>query len=295
ESRPGMYSAILAVPLNFVLNYLLMFGAMGFPKMGAVGAGWATCIVWWVLAIGFWTFTYTRKKYQQYALWGPFEWPRWEVMRTMLGIGLPNGMSLALEVSMFALTALLIATLGIVELASHQVALNFASITFMIPLGFSIATTSRVGFMAGKGDLDGVRTAGHVGIALCTAVMVVTALIMILFPGWIVRIYTSDPVVMSLASQLLVLAGIFQVSDGLQVSASSALRGLKDTRIPMYVNLLSYWGVGLPLGYYLGIMRGWGVQGFWIGLIGGLTVAAFFHPFRFQRLTRAMARERADN
>lgn len=286
ESKPGMYFAFLAVPLNFVANYILMFGKFGFPALGAVGAGYATSLVWWIIMIGLLIYTVRRSDYRRFAIFDRFEAPSWASMRELVGIGLPNGVSLGMEVTMFAGAALIVGGMGVEPLAAHQVAINFASIVFMIPLGLSIATSSRVGYALGGGSREQARLVGVSSMLLCLGLMVVSMAVMILFPEPIVRIYTSDAAVLAIAAPLIVMAGIFQLSDGLQAAAAASLRGLKDTRVPMLVNLVAYWMVGLPTGFWLGVRSDMGPKGIWMGLIAGLTVAAIIHPLRFFWLIR---------
>jgi MATE family multidrug resistance protein len=186
------------------------------------------------------------------------------------------------------MVALIMGSLGVKIVAAHQVTINFAAFTFMIPLGISIATTARVGFAMGRGSLEDARLFGHIGVFISVAVMTCTAILMITVPELIVSIYTDDPEVKQVAGKLLFLAGIFQISDGLQVSGFGALRGMKDTKIPMYVNILSYWLIGFTTCYTLGVILGMGAEGLWIGLIVGLSVAAILHNWRFNRITRAV-------
>jgi MATE family multidrug resistance protein len=280
-SKPNMYFTTMAIPINIVGNYAFMYGNWGFPRLGAVGAGWATTLVWWMMLIGMLVLNLTAKNYKSYSIFSNLKLPQWEYFKEVLRIGIPNGVSIGLEISMFAITALIVGTLGVVSIAAHQIAINFASITFMIPLGLSIATTSRVGYAIGKKDPDEAKLAGQAGMVMSVFFMLLTAITMLVIPELIARIYTEDVTVIELTMQLLFLAAIFQISDGLQVSGSGALRGLKDTKIPMFVNLVAYWVVGLPFGYYLGIIEGMGAQGLWTGWIAGLGFAAISHPVRF--------------
>lgn len=282
-TKPNMYFTLLAIPLNILGNYVFMYGKWGFPRMGAVGTGWATTLVWWMMISGMFLFTFLAKSYKQYAIFSNLRLPQWEYFKEILWIGLPNGISIGLEISMFAITALIVGTLGVVSIAAHQIAINFASITFMIPLGLSIATTSRVGYAVGRRDFMEAKMAGQVGMAMSVLFMVLTAITMLVIPEKIISIYTDDQTVTVVAVQLLFIAAIFQISDGLQVSGAGALRGLKDTRIPMIVNMIAYWIIGLPLGYYLGIILGYGVEGLWMGWVAGLAFAAISHPVRFFR------------
>jgi len=192
---------------------------------------------------------------------------------------------------MFAVVSLLVGTISTVAVAGHQVAINFAAMTFMIPFGLSVAISARVGQSIGRNRPDEARFRGFVGVATASFIMTFTATFMFLFPEYISAIYTDDKDVTNMAVQLLFMAAIFQISDGLQVSGFGALRGLKDTKVPMYVNLVAYWLIGIPLAYYLGFIAGYGPQGLWGGLIAGLTVAGILHNIRFFRKTKAMGAE----
>ncbi|MGM0739068.1 MAG: MATE family efflux transporter [Bacteroidota bacterium] len=285
-TRPALYITLIGLVFNILGNYTLIYGRFGFPELGAVGTGWATALVFWVMFLAMLAFTVGRRTYRRFRLFRNVRLPERRHIGEILRIGTPIGISLGMETSMFAVMALLMGTLGTTVVAAHQIALNFASITFMIPLGLSMAITVRVGQLHGKRRYSHSRFAGFTDIGLCTAIMCGTALIMVLFPHQIASIYTNDPEVVSMAAMLLIMAAIFQISDGLQVSGSGALRGLKDTRVPMFVNLTAYWIVGIPLGYTLGIVLEWGPRGLWAGLIAGLTMAAILHNVRFHLITR---------
>ncbi|MDX1667344.1 MAG: MATE family efflux transporter [Saprospiraceae bacterium] len=285
-TRPGMYIALIGVLFNIPGNYVLMYGALGFPRMGAVGCGYASALVALVMFVCMLAFTSTFQPYNRFKLFHSFRMPEWPYLKEVLSIGIPIGVSSGMEVTMFAIVSLLMGSLGTNAVAGHQVALNFAALAFMVPLGLSTAITTRVGNAVGAGSLREARKRGFLGIGMSVAFMSVTALVMYLFPEWIAGIYTDDPEVIEVAAGLLLMAAIFQVSDGLQVSGFGALKGLKETKIPMYVNLVSYWGLGLPLGYFLGIVYSLGPQGLWIGLIAGLSLAGLLHNARFHVLTR---------
>ncbi len=284
-TKPGMYFALIGSGMNILANYVFMYGHFGFPAMGAVGTGWATSLVWWIMLICMAGFTSRKRFCAQFKLFQALKPPRLSFQKEILRIGVPNGTSFCIEITMFATVALIIGSLGVETIAGHQIAINFAAFTFMIPLGLSIATTARVGFAVGKEELKEARFIGYVGIGVSVLVMSLTAILMFTVPEFIVGIYTQDAEVKVIAVKLLFLAAIFQISDGLQVSVTGALRGLKDTKIPMVVNIISYWVVGLPVGYLLGMNYNFGAEGLWIGLIVGLTVAAVLHNLRFYLLT----------
>ncbi len=287
-TQPGMWIALTGLPFNIVGNYVLVYGKFGFPELGAVGTGYATSLVGVVMFLAMLVYTMRRKAYQRFEIFKNWRWPQWKYQKELLWIGVPNGISSFMEVSMFATIALMIGSLGTVAVAGHQVAINFGSLTFMIPFGLATAISVRVGVFIGRGQPDRARFVGWVGIGLSVLIMVMTATVMLLFPRTIASIYTNDPAVIDLAVQLLFMAAIFQISDGLQVSGSGALRGLKDTRVPMIVNIIAYWGIGLPIGYWAGLPQGWGPVGFWIGLIFGLSAAALLHNLRFRYLSRKL-------
>ncbi len=286
-TRPAMYFGLLGTVVNALGNYALMFGHWGFPKLGVVGCGYSTAIVCWVQFLGLAAYVARRRYYSDLGLFDRFELPDPARLRELLRIGLPIGGATFTESSLFSSVAYLLATLGTLAVAAHQIAINFVAILFMIPLGLSMAITVRVGHARGRRDAAGTRRAGAIGMGIAIVIQVVSATVILLFPELIVGIYTSDPAVARRAVGLLYLAAIFQLSDGLQVSAAGALRGLKDTRVPMLITIVAYWVVGLPLGATLGLSLGYGATGMWIGLIAGLSVASVLLPWRFHRLCRS--------
>lgn len=288
-TRPVMYIQLLALVLNGIGNWLLMYGNLGFPALGAEGAGWSSAAVLWVDALLMFTVLHRHHRFRHLRLLRRPEVPNPAELWRLLRLGVPIGATIVMEVGLFSAVALLMGRFGAVAVAAHQVALNYAALMFMVPLGLSLAITVRVGQAAGAGDRAGERLAGVVGMAMGVAVMGVSALIMVLAPRFIVGLYTADEAVLALAVGLLQMAALFQISDGLQVSAMGALRGRKDTTWPLGANLLAYWGVGLPLGWYLGFEAGFGPRGLWVGLVGGLSVAALLLATRFVWKTRPAA------
>lgn len=215
--------------------------------------------------------------------------PRRGAIMALLRVGAPMSASVMLEAGVFAAAALVVASFGEVAAGSHQIALNVGALSFMIPLGLSMAVTVRVGNAVGRGDPAGVRRAGLVGICTALATQSVPAVLMWLLPLQIAALYTSDPALIAGAGTLLVLAALFQLSDGVQVAAMGALRGLKDARVPMFIAAFSYWGVGMPVGWLLCFHGGLEIRGMWVGLILGLTVAAVLLTARFHLRTRRVA------
>lgn len=288
-ARPTLYFSLLGLLLLGPVGYVLMYGALGLPRLGALGSGAATAIVLWVQALVFLAYVARRRHYRDLALFGRFDRPHRATLGGLLHLGVPMGVTLFMEASLFVAVALVLGRLGTDVVAGHQIALNVASFAFMVPLGIAMATTVRVGHAAGAGDARGTRDAALVGVLLTLATQAVSSGLMIGLPASIAALYTTDPAVVALAAQLLVLAGVFQVSDGVQVAANGALRGLKDTRIPMLMTALAYWGVGMPVGWWLAFPHGLGARGMWIGLIAGLSAAALLLSARFVRLTRPRA------
>ncbi|MEO5931080.1 MAG: MATE family efflux transporter, partial [Candidatus Kapaibacterium sp.] len=213
----------------------------------------------------------------------PIDLPR---LGKMLRLGVPIGVGNGMEAGIFSLTSLMMGWISTLALASHQIAINIASVTFMVPLGISTAITTRVGQAMGAGRRADAALAGRVGIGLAALFMSFTAILFLTVPRLIIGIYTDDPAVIDYAMILLMIAGAFQIFDGIQVSAMGALRGLKDTAQPMVVNMVAYWLVGLPFGYLLGFKLGYGGAGLWWGLTTGLAVAAVMHALRFRRRSR---------
>jgi MATE family, multidrug efflux pump len=285
-TRPTMYFGLFGLVLLAPIGYMLMYGRFGFAARGAEGSGIATATVLWVQLGAFALYLHLRDKYRDIGPFSRFEGPHWGEIAALLRLGVPMGVAVLMECALFVCTALLIASLGAVTVASHQVAINVASVTFMLPLGLAMATTVRVGQAAGRADAEGVRRAGLAGIGLSLVTQVVSASAMALFPIAIAHAYTDDADVVALAAQLLVLAAIFQFSDGIQVTANGALRGIKDTTVPMLITLVAYWLIGMPVGYWLAFHHHFGARGMWMGLAAGLTAAAGLLLLRFLKVSR---------
>jgi multidrug resistance protein, MATE family len=243
-------------------------------------------MVLWLELIAFAVYIATHRNYRGLGLWDHFEWPNLRRIGELLHVGAPMAVSLLAEAGLFVAVALGISRLGDDVVASHQVAINVASLFFMIPLGLAMAITVRVGNAVGRGDAQGVRYAGFCGIALNLVTQLVSAAVMFTLPHAIAGLYTDQANVVELAAKLLLLAGLFQFSDGIQVASNGALRGLKDTRVPMAITLFAYWGVGMPVGWWLAFGRGLGARGMWMGLIAGLSAAAVLLFVRFWRSAR---------
>lgn len=283
QTKPMMAIAIVALLLNIVLNWVLIYGHWGFPKLGGVGCAWATMLCTWFNLVGLLWWMQRSPAYRSTWPFDRFEWPHRQKVQSLLKLGLPIGVTYFAESSAFSLIALLIAHFGSTQVAAHQIALNFSSLVFMVPLSLGIALLSRVGQALGAGDAEAARFRSHVGVALSIGLAVVSAALMAVFNHQIAGLYTNDEPVANIAAGLLFLAALFQISDAAQVSTSCAIRGYKVSRAPMVIHLTAFWVVALPLGYVLGLAPEWlpwrpavamQAQGFWIALVVGLTVAA---------------------
>lgn len=284
-TRPIMYAAAVGLVVNVFGNWVLMYGNLGFPRLGAAGCGMASAIAMWCMFATMLIYLWRSPRYARFALWARFEGPRWPVQREILGLGLPIAASVEAEVGLFAGVAVIMATLGATQVAAHQVAINYATLMFMVPLAFHSATTIRVGQALGRGEARRARRAGWTGIGLCGLFMLASAVVLLLFRDRIAAFYTSDPELLPLAAALLTMAMVFQLSDGLQVGAAGALRGFKDTRIPMLMNVGSYWLLAFPLAWYAGVHARLGPVAVWAALILGLTVTALLLNARFLYLS----------
>jgi multidrug resistance protein, MATE family len=283
----GFGGLLVLVPLGYVLTY----GALGFPSLGAGGLGLASAAMMWAQALGFVVYLWRARRFADLQLFARFEPPRWDVLRGLLRTGLPIGVTVLMEGGLFITTALLIGRLGGVPAAAHQIAINVASLCFMIPFGLAEATTVRVGHASGRGDRPALRRAAFAGFVLMFATQLLSGVLLLSGNHALAGLYTRDAAVATLAATLLLYAAAFQFPDGVQVLSAGALRGLKDTRAPMWLAALAYWGIGMPLGATLGLGLGgftqpWGPQGMWIGLIVGLTAAAVLLGGRFLRSSR---------
>lgn len=273
----GFGGLCILAPTAFVLTN----GRFGLPELGAEGIGIATSVMFWIQALGFALYLARSRRFADLRLFARWDWPHWQTQRGLLQTGLPIGVTITMEGGLFAVTALLIGRLGEVPVAAHQVALNVASLCFMLPFGIAEATTVRVGHAFGRGDRDALRRAAFAGFALMLCTQAGSALLLLFGHDAVARLYSADPAVIALGGALLLYAALFQFPDGVQVVSAGALRGLRDTRVPMWLAVLAYWGVGMPIGAGLGLGLGWGPRGMWLGLTAGLAMAALLLARRF--------------
>lgn len=289
-TRPSMVLGLIGLLINIPANYIFIYGKFGLPAMGGVGCGWATALVMICMLLGMGAWVRWAPLYRSSQLFSHFEWPQWAVIKRLLSIGMPIGIAVFAEASIFAVIALLIGGLGATVVAGHQIALNFSGLIFMIPYSLGMAITVRVGQALGRGDPRGARFASGVGMAAALAYACLSASAIMLSRESIALLYTPDPSVIVVATALLTYAALFQFSDAVQVMAAGALRGYQDTRMTMLITLVAYWGIGLPVGYGLGLSDWFGPpsgpRGLWQGLVVGLTCAGIMLTYRLVRSAR---------
>lgn len=294
HTRPTMVIGIAGLLLNIPLNYVLIYGHLGLPALGGVGCGWASGIVMWAMLLALLWWVRRAPYYRASQLFVRFDRPQWPVIRRLLSIGVPIGVSIFAEASIFSVIALLIGGLGATVVAGHQIALNFSSLVFMIPYSLGMAATVRVGQALGRSQPREARFAAGVAMGTALGYACLSASLMFALRHEIAQIYTSAPEVIVIAGGLIVYSALFQFSDAIQVTAAGALRGYQDTRATMVFTLFAYWGIGLPVGYALGLSDLFGEpsgpKGLWQGLVVGLTCAAVLLGIRLQRSARRQIR-----
>ncbi len=279
--RPAMIITLIANLVNVIANWLLIYGNLGFPSLGLNGAGWATFISRAFMALALMGFVMNNKFFKKYDVSFHFKSINWIVIKKILSLGLPSGIQYFFEVGAFSFAVIMVGWLGTAQLAAHQIAINLASISFMAVLGISVAGSIRVGNAVGMKDVAETRREGFTATLLGASIMFGAGVIFILFRNFLPTLYVNDEVVISYASSLLVIAALFQISDGTQAVGIGILRGLTDVKLPTAITFIAYWIVGLPVGYLLGFTSKLGVQGVWIGLLLGLTTSAILLTLRF--------------
>lgn len=276
--KPILWAALIGNVVNIIANWFLIFGNMGAPKLGVNGSGYATALAMWTMML---SLLFIGWKHLKTAL---VPWRResiaWAPIQRLLLIGIPIGVQWFFESFAFGLTALFMGWMGTTSLAGHEIALNMASLTYMIPLGFSGAAAAVVGRAVGRGDIAAAKRDAVAAILCSVSVMCVTAMAFLFASEWLARRYTDEIATLNVAVSLIPLAGAFQLFDGAQAVTGGVLRGTGDTRVPAVLHLLAFWGVGVPLGAYLGFYTSLREQGFWWGLVAGLGAAATLQGLR---------------
>ena len=289
HTRVFMIVSIVGTLLNLPLNYVFIYGAesLSIPAMGGIGCGWATSLSNWMAVLGFMAYLSFSRAYANRSLLREWVAPNTEVIKHLLRLGLPIGFATFVEVSMFCMIALFLAPLGATTVAGHQIVLNVTSVCFMVPLSLGMALTLRVSFLVGASDHSEARLLARSSILLALGIACINAPILLFGRELLASFYTSSEEVLAIAARLFVLAAFFQIADVIQVTMINVLRGYKDTRVPMFIVLFSFWGITLPLGYTL-TFTDWliapiGAAGFWAALIVGLLCAAILLTWRVWR------------
>lgn len=286
NTRFAMYATLAANVVNVLFNYLLIYGKLGFPEMGLVGAGYGTLIsrIFMVLLLIF--ILKNRTKFKPYFEFKYFKNLRWSVFKRLFLLGFPTALQMFFEVALFTSCIFLSGILGTNAQAANQIALNLASMTFMIATGFGVTATIRVGNQKGMKDFPNLRRIAFSLFLQVFLIMGVFALGFIALKNILPAFYIDNAEVVYIASQLLIIAAIFQLSDGLQVVILGSLRGLQDVTVPMVICFIAYWVVGFPVAWYFGKEEIMGSQGIWLGLFAGLTTSALLLFIRFNQLSK---------
>ena len=281
---PIVISIVVANVLNLVLNWVLIYGRWGAPALGVEGSAIATVIARWVMFFALLAFAWKELR-PYFTVIDPVSFTARPIGR-MLALGIPIGFQMQLEFGAFAAVGLLMGAFGAVQVASHQIALNLAALTFMVPMGISAAGAVRVGHGIGAGDQPRARLAARIAYVLAAGFMTTTALLFLLLPEQLASLYTNDPALIAVTASLIPIAGMFQVFDGLQVVGAGVLRGLGDTRMPLFAMLAAYWVIGVPTSLVLAYRTGLGPQGLWWGFVAGLSSVSLFLLWRVVVLMR---------
>lgn len=283
-TKPAMVISIIGLIINIPANYIFIYGELGMPALGGAGCGIATAIVYWVMFIAMLIYVRINKQLQKVDLYKKVYGFDMKEITHILKVGIPISLSLLIEVSLFCVVAILLVPLGENIVASHQIALNFSGLVFMVPLSFAMAVTIKVGFAIGNNELLQAKELTRHAIIFGLLVAVLTASLTLIFTQQIAQIYSADTDVINIAASLMLLAAIFQFSDAIQVMSAGALRAYKDTKAILIITFISFWVIGLSVGYLLGltdyIMPRLNAAGFWWGFIIGLTTAAILLTLR---------------
>ncbi|CAI6026790.1 Multidrug resistance protein MdtK [Paenibacillus sp. JJ-100] len=274
QTRVTMLITLASLPVNILLNYLLIFGRWGFPQLGGVGAGVATASTYWLIFLISLFFAHRMEPFAQYGVfrkWSRISLSKW---KELLGIGIPIGFATFFETSIFAAVTLLMSRFDTLTIAAHQAALNFASTLYMLPLSICMALTILVGFENGAGRLKDAKQYSLLGIGGAVVLSLITAIILLIFGEQIASVYSNEPDVIKLTQHFLIYAIFFQISDAIATPTQGALRGYKDVNPALLITFVAYWVIGLPVGYLTATYTSLGAFGYWIGLITGLAVGA---------------------
>ncbi len=286
QTKQAMYITILCNLVNVFLNWVLIWGYLGAPALGLNGAGWATLISRILMMVFMGAYIFYSQRYRIYQLSLSLRNASLPMISRILKIGVPTGFQFIFEVSAFSAAAIMMGWIGVNALAGHQIALNLASISYMMATGLATAGMIRVSNQIGKGNIKDMREAGMVVFGMVIVFMFAAAILFIAARFYLPTLYIDDPEVIALSASLLIIAGLFQLSDGVQVVGLGVLRGMEDVKVPTLVTLLAYWVLGLPLGYLFAFELGMAEKGIWYGLLIGLSITAVILFYRFKTLSK---------
>ena len=289
HTRPIMYTSILSLAANVFLNYVFMFGHFGAPALGAVGCGLASAVTMWLIMGTLVVYMAVSPRYRPLQIFVRVAPLRPDVLREILVLGAPIAITITAEAGLFNAVSILMGTRGAAIAAAHQISINFAATMFMVPLALSSAITVRVGHALGAGNDAAARFSGALGILLCAGFMACSATFLLIFRDAVVGLYTNDVSVTSIAISLLLMAAIFQVADGVQIGAAGALRGYKDTRVPMVINMFAFWVLAFPLAYLAAVTFEAPPSYVWGAFVLGLSAAAVLLTWRYAGVSRVPA------
>ncbi|WP_066172428.1 MATE family efflux transporter [Bacillus marinisedimentorum] len=286
QTRVSMRITFLVLPVNIFFNYILIFGKMGFPELGGAGAGYATAITYWTFFLAALLIVHRSELFISYRVFRNIYRPSWAAWKEQLTIGVPIGLTIFFETSIFSVVTLLMSEFNTATIAAHQAALNFTSMLYMIPLSISMALTIAVGFEVGGKRVADANAYSKFGLGIAVAMAFASGLFLYLFNKDIAVLYSDNSAVIRLTQHFIIYAIFYQLSDAIQAPVLGILRGYKDVNIPFVISLVSYWLIGLPIGYGLAQYTGLGPFGYWIGIIAGLTAAAAGASIRLYYIQR---------
>ncbi len=289
NTKPALVIIVLTNLLNIALNYMFIYGHAGFPAMGLIGSGWATLTSRIFMALSIAVYIYYLPAFKKYRAGFSLGNYAKEKFSKMLHIGIPAGVQFIFEVAAFDFSLVMMGWLGATTQAAHQIAINLATISYMTTAGLAAAATIRVSYFLGRKDFKNLRLASYTLLTMALVMMTACALVFVFGRHMLPGLYVEDSEVLTMASSLLIVAGLFQLSDGTQVVCIAALRGLQDVKIPSVLIFISYWIIGLPLGYWLAFTLGYGAIGIWLGLSIGLTLTAIAMFLRFRSMVNKLA------
>lgn len=286
-TRTAMVLSLVALPVNAFINWLLIFGNWGFPRLELVGAGLGTLITRCLLFVAMGWVILGHKTFRKYVAVRASQWKlRWRTMRELLSIGIPSSLQVGMEAGAFAVSGILVGRLGAVALASHQIALVIASFTFMVSMGLAHGGSIRTSNAFGRGDWAKIGSIGKSTLGMALLYGLLCCVVFVCFRNYLPYVFNDDKEVVALSAQLLLFAAIFQISDSTQAISAGLLRGVKDVHVPTALIAVAYWVVGIPLGVLLAFHFEMGAKGIWLGFITGLTLSACFLSNRFLKLLR---------